>query len=111
LTDDLSATLGLRYSHEEKDADRTLNISNYGTSVVNADLANDPIISLIQTDRNQLPHTISDSRTSKNFSPSFSVSYSVNDEMLVYASVSTAVKSGGFDSAGGPPRWAVSDEL
>ncbi len=79
-TDRLRATLGLRYTSDEKDLDFT------------------------RTTTGTLPfptYSLSDSRKDSDTTPSFNVQYDLGDDTMIYASFSQGFKSGGFDFESG----------
>jgi iron complex outermembrane recepter protein len=100
--DSLHITAGLRYTEETKEADRTLYISEYDSEKALDPLS--PLSSVIVGIQSGLfgtvAHDINDERTARDLSPSLKVSYDLNDDTMIYASVSRAFKSGGFDEAG-----------
>ncbi|BFM16184.1 TonB-dependent receptor [Maricurvus nonylphenolicus] len=102
VRDDVHLTLGLRWTKETKEADRRLYITEYGTE--NPLPVTDPNYALLTAIQNNIfstfEHDIEDENTVYNFSPSFKAQYDLNDDVMLYASVSKAFKSGGFDEAG-----------
>lgn len=102
LFDSLHITAGLRYTEETKEADRTLYISEYDSEKALDPLS--PLSSVIVGIQSGLfgtvAHDINDERTARDLSPSLKISYDLNDDTMIYASVSRAFKSGGFDEAG-----------
>ena len=83
MTDDFSATLGLRYTYEKKERE--------GSQVTNPSFALDipPVAGPdIEYD---------DKRSDSNISPSINLRYFFNPDVMGYASVSRGFKSGGYD--------------
>ena len=97
----------MRYTDESKDADRSLFYTGFlsGTPL---DEVYDPVTDVLPnaTSRAALQflgiyeHEIDGGRSSQDWSPSLRVSYDLTDDMMIYASVSEAFKSGGFNDAG-----------
>lgn len=102
LRDDLHLTFGLRYTEETKEASRTLFITEYGTE--NPLPVTDPNYALLVGIQSGIfgteNHALDDSTTVENLSPSFKAQYDLNDDIMLYASVSRAFKSGGFSESG-----------
>jgi len=102
IEDNLHLTLGLRYAEETKEASRTLYLSDYGTENV-MDLE-DPNNSLVLAIQNgvfgSVNHSIAAADTVENLSPSIKLQYEPNDEVMFYASISQAFKSGGYSESG-----------
>lgn len=80
INDSLRATLGLRYTNDEKDLD------------------------FAQSTTGSLPfpnRTTVDSRSDSDVTPSFNIQYDATDNIMLYASLSQGFKSGGFDFESG----------
>jgi iron complex outermembrane recepter protein len=105
VRDDVHLTLGLRWTREEKEATRSLYLTKYGTETpLVAGDANYDLLKGIQNGVfSTFAHNIKDDNTVTNFSPSIKAQYDLNDDVMLYASVSKAFKSGGFDEAGTTP--------
>jgi iron complex outermembrane recepter protein len=86
-TEQLTLTLGLRWTHEEKDQyiEHILVSSDDATTGTN-----------YASDVTLLPYTKSN-ETWSNFSPSFIASYMIDDDTTAYAKVANGWKSGGFN--------------
>ncbi|MBY0509653.1 MAG: TonB-dependent receptor, partial [Rhodospirillaceae bacterium] len=87
VTDQLSVTAGVRYSHERR-ASTSLQII--------------PEFFLTQTDAK--------SATFNDVSPKFTVDYQWTDDFMTYVTVSRGFKSGGFDVSASPPLVAFKPE-
>ena len=80
FSDSLRATLGLRYTRDEKDLDFSRETSG------------------------ALPfptYSLKDSRTDSDVTPSVNAQYDLSDDTMIYASFSQGFKSGGFDFESG----------
>jgi len=103
ITDDLSLTLGARYSDEDKEGARTLindgsNTSGIPAGVV-APIALTPQQGFDAT-LGQLGiynHSVRDDRNETTFDPLVNLQYNINDDVMVYASYTEGSKAGGFD--------------
>lgn len=90
-------TGGARISTEKKDASRTLMISTIDGDPLPPATA--PITQgLYQALFNITDHDIAGDRKKTRFMPSVDIQYDINDESMVYFSVSRGVKSGGYDA-------------
>lgn len=89
VREDVHLTLGLRWTKETKEADRSLYITEYGTE--NPLPVTDPNYALLTAIQNNIfstfEHDIEDENTVYNFSPSFKAQYDLNDDVMLYASV------------------------
>ncbi len=118
LSDHWQATLGLRYSSEDKDGSRRLFAVDPATrtKVVDMPLIQAPVIAdsfpnglpgpiysaVVLASQNLLDHDISASRSENSFTPSINLKYKLKDAMF-YAAISTGAKAGGFDSRANTP--------
>ena len=86
------ATLGLRYSYEQKDVDYNFTLLNIPTPATAADLiANRPALGFS-------PFGNSPQNSWSAFTPKFGVEYIMSDDVLWFASATRGFKSGGFNS-------------
>ncbi|NIB40565.1 TonB-dependent receptor [Pseudomaricurvus alkylphenolicus] len=96
-------TLGLRYTIEEKEAERHFRYTEYLTDTPLAEVLPPQLAvpgGMILMANNLFEHDISDDRRSENLSPSLKVQYDLTPDLMLYASLSKAFKSGGFSEAG-----------
>ena len=92
ITDDWSATLGLRYTTENKDVD--LLTEPFSTAALFA--AGGALVQIAFA-----PVDEDFNRESNNFTGLANLTYFVNEQVMAFASVSTGAKSGGFNGVGG----------
>ena len=107
-TDSLRLTVGARYTQEKKSAARTVDIVNAQTGAFN--LTQAAIASAVfgvdfktlgEVTGGLYPiHDISGKRSEDAFTPSAIIQYDVNQDSMLYASVSKGYKAGGFDARG-----------
>ena len=90
VTDRLSVSAGARYTEDETVADVTREVW-LGLGSGSFDAANNSIFLATQTGYQGL------TRSDDAFTPRFSLSYALTDEVNVYASYSQGFKAGGFD--------------
>ena len=105
LSDSLRLTFGGRYTWEEKDATRTLDITDangnllpfdYGIGIIPGQMWGvDAVYDVIF---NTTRHNLSDDRSEEKFSPLVNVQYDVSGDIMVYATLSQGSKSGGYDA-------------
>ena len=98
-TDRLSLTVGARFTEEDKNADKTLNIVDIasGNLINDADLAN-IFTYIFRTDTEQgTGHSVAGSRSESAFTPALTITFDVNDDVMSYAKISKGFKAGGFD--------------
>jgi iron complex outermembrane receptor protein len=87
ITDDFSATLGLRFTTEEKDRKGSQVSEGNSTGIDTPDIP--PVVG---------PDVFMDNtRSDSDLSPSFNLRYFFTPEWMTYASVSRGFKSGGFN--------------
>lgn len=113
VNDDFRLTLGGRYNSEDKNASRVINIWDNATM----DITTNPIAPLIfagpfgiqseQTSGHNLAGDLSESV----FTPSGSFQWDVSESAMVYGSISTGFKAGGFDArANNIGSWEFQEE-
>lgn len=96
ISDDFRLNLGLRYSKEEKDASRTLDIQGVdGSTLSPLKYAQARAVNL-QAFLYE-PHSIDGERTDEDLAPQISVEWDINEDVMLYASATEGSKSGGFD--------------
>jgi iron complex outermembrane recepter protein len=93
FTPQVSAVLGLRYTHESKDYDQS-NMWHASGAIDPAEQVAAPVIGPPYFPP---PFTVSTSRTSNALTPKFGFNYKPQDDLLAYASITKGFKSGGFD--------------
>lgn len=85
ITDALNVTVGLRYTNDEKELDKSQFMVEHGTTNPH------------QGAMPWKPHDQELERKDTELSPSFNVKYNVSDDTMIYATYSEGFKSGGFD--------------
>lgn len=93
-SDRLRATLGLRYSYEEKDGTRNLTVADLSGNERPIGTVDGVLAGVFKVER----HDLKGSQKGGNLAPSLNVQFDVNDDMMAYATVSRGYKSGGFDA-------------
>lgn len=121
IQDNLRATLGLRYTEEEKEAEQTVAAVDYAKDNRSTLAAGAQAI-YSQAFLEFAPHTFTEddlNRDEKSFTWSLNVQYDLSEDIMAYASASTGFKAGGFNSfymgtgydlAGGTPGSATADD-
>lgn len=95
VTDILRATLGLRYSEEQKEGSRSIDFTDITTGESRPVGEVDTVVAKnFSAER----HNLSGERTERNVSPSLNVQLDVNDDAMLYAVISRGFKSGGYDA-------------
>ncbi|CAA0120252.1 Pesticin receptor [Zhongshania aliphaticivorans] len=94
VSDRLRATLGVRYSYEEKDGTRTLTVADLDGNERPLGTVDGVLAGVFKVER----HELEGSQDGGNFAPSINVQFDVNDDVMAYATVSRGYKSGGFDA-------------
>jgi len=117
FTEDLTLTLGARYTSETKTASRVMNI----TELSSGKITEDPMAPIlfdavfgIQNEQSPLSpqgHNLSDKREESSFTPLINVSYKIDSNIMAYASATTGFKAGGFDArANNINSWEFEEE-
>ena len=113
-TDQLAFTLGARYTEETKSASKALNVLdlNSASGEFASPLAGFAYLAAFNVESNQalfdfstgapVPlnhsgHDVSGERDESAFTPLLNIEYSVNDDVMLYATYTTGFKAGGFD--------------
>lgn len=100
LSDNWRITAGGRYTSEDKEATREINILDSDTGEITVN----PVAPLVYKggfgiDSEQLlGHSLDGDRDESVFTPLINVQWDVNPDVMLYASWSTGFKSGGFDA-------------
>lgn len=112
LTDNLRFTLGGRYTDEDKEADREVNIVNAETG----EFVPTPVATLwygafgIESEQ-FLGHSLDGDRDEGVFTPLVNVQWDITQDIMLYAAYSTGFKSGGFDArSNSVASWEFEDE-
>ncbi len=100
ITDKLKTTIGLRWSTEDKDGFRSINVidTSTGTTALNP-LAPVVLANLFAIESEQTTgHLLNGSRSENALDPSINFQYFMNDDLMYYAGWSQGSKSGGYDA-------------
>jgi outer membrane receptor protein involved in Fe transport len=109
ISDALRLTLGGRYSEEDKEGTRSINVVDLGTTVgpysqtTFPESTNAAAIGVyegvfgINTEQGS-GHNLSEKRTESKFTPAVNVQWDATDETMMYASYTEGFKAGGFDA-------------
>ncbi|WP_344932004.1 TonB-dependent receptor [Zhongshania borealis] len=98
-SDRLRATLGLRYSYEEKEGTRNLSFADL-SGVTKAPNGTPPdgidfiMAAVFKVER----HDLDGKQSGGNLAPSINVQFDINDDVMAYSTLSVGYKSGGFDA-------------
>ena len=114
IRDDWHLTGGIRWSDEEKDADLFVDVESTAITARDPENIPPPILALLAQQGIFPPFSLlaasrpeidqSFNRSSDNVDWLASVSYDLNIDTLLFASVSTGTKSGGFNGVAGEPE-------
>ncbi|NIB42316.1 TonB-dependent receptor [Pseudomaricurvus alkylphenolicus] len=98
ISDSLTATLGLRYTEEEKTVDQFVYATDFIADTTN--VTSNPLTALsAQLIGEFTPHTFSDlSRDEESLTWSANLQWDVTNDIMVYGAVSTGFKAGGFNT-------------
>ena len=105
LSEEFRSTFGLRYSKDEKDATRSLKITEIdGDPLAGLQAAAAPSVyaAVFNVRRTDL-HDLSGSRSENQTLPSVTMEWSPDDNTMLYANWSKGAKSGGFDARSNNP--------
>lgn len=94
VTDRLRATLGLRYSEEEKDGSRRLTVADLQGNERPLGTVDGVLAGVFKIER----HDLDGEQDTEQLAPSLNVQYDATDEVMLYATASRGYKSGGFDA-------------
>lgn len=104
IHDSLRLTLGGRYTHEEKEGARRLTITDLNNNELPFDIGLEALAQPVGVDAvydivfKVNRHDLAGERTEEKFSPLVNVQYDVNDDTMLYATLSQGSKSGGYDA-------------
>ncbi|TQV73440.1 TonB-dependent receptor [Exilibacterium tricleocarpae] len=98
VTDTVRATLGVRYTEEEKEADKSANAADYAGGNT-APTANPAVVLVTSIIGEFTPHDIRGlSRDEESFTWSANLQWDLSPEIMLYGTASTGFKAGGFNS-------------
>jgi iron complex outermembrane receptor protein len=106
ITDQLSLTVGARYTHETKRfrPDQFIQVDRTGGTLL---ALSELFIPTGNPDGNLILPRTEASITDKEFTPAVALDYKLTDDVLLYASYSKGFKSGGFTQRVFPPEAVV----
>lgn len=122
VDDNLTITVGARYTDEQKDGSRIVNIRELaGSTIGSGDIAANPFASIlydvafgIQNEQSPLSpqgHNLTGTRNETAFTPLINVQYQLNNNVMTYVSATTGFKAGGFDARGNNiESWEFEEE-
>ncbi len=125
MSDSLSLTLGARYTSEDKDAFRQIDILDLATGAITtnplAPITYNEIFALhsvqtagytaVSTGITSPGHSLTGSRSENSFTPMVNLQWNATNNTMLYASYSRGFKAGGFDArANNPFSFEFEDE-
>lgn len=122
VNDDLTLTVGARYTNEKKKGHREINIRELaGSTIGEGNIVTAPTAAIlydvgfaIQNEQSPLSprgHNLSNSRDETAFTPLVSVQYELDKGVMTYISATTGFKAGGFDArANNIDSWEFEEE-
>jgi outer membrane receptor protein involved in Fe transport len=99
ISDTLRLTLGARYTEEDKEADREVNIVDIDGSPVSKPLS--PVLwtAVFGVENQQFTgHFLDGDRSEEDFNPLVNLQWDVTGDIMLYAAYTEGSKSGGFDA-------------
>jgi outer membrane receptor protein involved in Fe transport len=98
INDNLRSTFGLRYTEQVKEADSSSVVADYGRTNETS-TSNNQIFGLAELVGEYAPHSFDDlSRDEESLTWSANLQYDVDDKTMLYSTISTGFKAGGFNS-------------
>ncbi|MDP5053290.1 MAG: TonB-dependent receptor, partial [Congregibacter sp.] len=118
MTDTFRATLGLRYTSEDKDGGRRIALRNPNGTIFNPlNLPEFAELGMPLPPLGLTPHDLTGERSEEVVTPLLNLQWDATDNAMLYASVSTGYKAGGFDARsnraalpGGAPALEFEEE-
>jgi iron complex outermembrane recepter protein len=113
ISDTLRATVGARYTSEDKEATREVNITDPATGLPSTNPVAPTLWFAVFGIENEqfMGHKLDGDRDESVFTPLVNVQWDVSDDIMLYASYSSGFKSGGFDAASNSvASWEFEEE-
>lgn len=122
VTDEFNITVGARYTEEDKDASRIIEIYDLDTNQPICDYAETGVCDSIaptlwfavfgvQNEQFGAGHNLSGSRNEGSFTPLITAQWDVTESTMLYATYTTGFKAGGFDArANNVDSWEFENE-
>ncbi|NQY88179.1 MAG: TonB-dependent receptor [Colwellia sp.] len=100
ITSDLSVALGARWTTEEKNGFRELNILDNSTQQITTNPVSPLVLAQVFGIESEQTtgHSLIGKRTENELDPSIKVQYYFDDNFMLYANASKGTKAGGFDA-------------
>jgi len=107
ISETVRTTLGLRYAEDEKEVEQEMRLTEFANpnsplatlSPPASGVASGAVqVSLWESDLGSFEHVINADRKEEHFTPAISVQWDITPEVMLYTSVSTGYKGGGFDA-------------
>lgn len=98
VTPELRVLLGLRYSHQEKEGSRKLELGRGDGDDFVPFQPGEEGVTVIANNLAGEAHDLRGERTEKHFSPDLKVQYDIGEDVMTYASVTRGHKPGGYDA-------------
>ncbi len=96
ITDSVRLTVGGRYTDEDKEGERSIDIASIGGVITPSTIA---AYGALGVETNQgTGHDLDDDRSETAFTPLINVQWDVNEDVMAYATYTTGFKAGGYSA-------------
>lgn len=106
ISDALRLTLGARYTSEEKDGSRRVDVINDATGAPVNPLLGAPTVfelAFAVINEQRSGHNVSGDRDESSFTPLVNLQWDINENLMAYVAYTTGFKSGGYDPRANSP--------